>query len=100
GPAEGEDRWQNVLELERAASNPKFAGVAGEGALVSFLNEVALGAGGEAAAATKAPMIQLMTVHASKGLEFDTVFVAGCEEGTFPMKDTTDDVVDEEMRLM
>lgn len=40
GPAEGEDRWQNVVELERAASNPKFSGVAGEGALVSFLNEV------------------------------------------------------------
>ena len=53
-----------------------------------------------AAAAAKPPMIQLMTVHASKGLEFDTVFVTGCEEGTFPMKDTTDDVLDEERRLM
>lgn len=276
GPAEGEDRWQNVVELERAASNPKFSGVAGEGALVSFLNEVGTpfvfllsagppaylptlprpaclraplrdrlssllagtvggchfqrtkkcghllpvlsalipravystcsvarvwlhsGGGGrnpamfsdqsshallaraagrllsrsplgdpctasapaalslhrsspalslcphapsrttpytyilqvalvggddpeqerkqreeaEAAAAeageagpeagqpAKPPMIQLMTVHASKGLEFDTVFVTGCEEGTFPMKDTTDDVLDEERRLM
>ena len=80
------------MELERAASNPKFAGIAGEGALLSFLNEVALMSGddmgqerkqreeaeaaagrpaearfGEAVAAeaAKPPMIQLMTVHAS-----------------------------------
>ncbi|CAN0070135.1 unnamed protein product, partial [Ectocarpus fasciculatus] len=124
GPAEGEDRWQNVVELERAASNPKFSGIAGDGALVAFLNEVALvggddpeqarkqreeeeaaagvGDGGQAppVPGVSPPMIQLMTVHASKGLEFDTVFVAGCEEGTFPMKDTTDDEMDEERRLM
>eukprot|EP00752_Nemacystus_decipiens_P014939 g13298.t1 len=119
GPAEGEDRWQNVVELERAASNPKFSGVAGNGALVLFLNEVALvggddpkqerkqreeaeagGAGVETGQPAKPSMIQLMTVHASKGLEFDTVFVTGCEEGTFPMKNTTDDLMDEERRLM
>lgn len=58
------------------------------------------GAEGEAGQPAKPPMIQLMTVHASKGLEFDTVFVTGCEEGTFPMKDTTEDVLDEERRLM
>lgn len=40
GPAEREDRWQNVVDLERAASNPKFSGAAGEGALVSYLIEV------------------------------------------------------------
>lgn len=122
GPAEGKDRWQNVIELERAASNPKFAGVAGAGALESFLNDVALMGGDdveqarkqreeeEAAAgrgvniptpaAAKPPMIQLMTIHASKGLEFDTVFLTGLEQGTFPMERIADEELDEERRLM
>ena len=41
-----------------------------------------------------------MTVHASKGLEFDTVFIADCNEGSFPhgrMQDT--DVIEEERRI-
>ena len=33
---------------------------------------------------TAADSVVLMTVHGAKGLEFDTVFVAGCEENIFP----------------
>lgn len=29
-------------------------------------------------------VVNLMTIHASKGMEFDTVFVVGNEDGTFP----------------
>lgn len=60
-------------------------------------------AGGDGAAATpdKPEMIQLMTVHASKGLEFNTVFLTGLEDGTFPSAQSTDsDELDEERRLM
>ena len=41
--------------------------------------------------------VRLMTVHAAKGLEFDSVFVVGVEEGLWPHKMSTDDA--EERRL-
>lgn len=39
---------------------------------------------GESAADTSGPAVSLMTVHGSKGLEFDTVIVADCNESVFP----------------
>ncbi|CAO3592667.1 unnamed protein product [Absidia cylindrospora] len=42
--------------------------------------------------------VSLITMHASKGLEWACVFVAGCEEGIVPMKQTDDP--EEESRLM
>src|SRR5690606_866979 len=46
--------------------------------------------------------IQLMTVHAAKGLEFDTVFVTGLEEGLFPHENSILEQggLEEERRLM
>jgi DNA helicase-2/ATP-dependent DNA helicase PcrA len=41
--------------------------------------------------------VKLMTVHASKGLEFNTVFVIGMNQGVFPSKKTQD--IEEERRL-
>jgi len=45
--------------------------------------------------------VQLMTVHAAKGLEFDHVFVAGLEEGLFPHSQSLEDpeALEEERRL-
>src|SRR5262249_45941514 len=40
--------------------------------------------------------ITLMTVHAAKGLEFDTVFVTGMEEGLFPHEGHEEEDRDEE----
>ena len=40
---------------------------------------------------------RLMTLHASKGLEFDRVWVLGCEEGTLPSSKSD---LEEERRLM
>ncbi|CAM2068349.1 DNA helicase [Sulfidibacter corallicola] len=48
------------------------------------------------------PRVNLMTVHAAKGLEFDTVFVMGLEDGVFPNQRTLDDnpnSLEEERRL-
>jgi ATP-dependent DNA helicase Rep/DNA helicase-2/ATP-dependent DNA helicase PcrA len=44
--------------------------------------------------------INLMTLHNSKGLEFETVFIVGLEQGTFPSnRDDTSEKVEEKMRL-
>jgi DNA helicase-2/ATP-dependent DNA helicase PcrA len=46
--------------------------------------------------------VQLMTVHASKGLEFDAVFITGLEEGLFPHENalSSEGGLEEERRLM
>lgn len=47
--------------------------------------------------------VKLMTAHASKGLEFNTVFIIGAEEGVFPhansIEENTIDAIEEERRL-
>jgi superfamily I DNA/RNA helicase len=42
--------------------------------------------------------VALLSVHAAKGLEFDVVFVVGCEDGIFPME-ARDASLEEERRL-
>ena len=45
--------------------------------------------------------VQLMTMHLSKGLEFDSVFLSGMEEGILPSSRSTDDLgIEEERRLL
>ena len=69
--------------------------------LTAFLAHAALEAG-ETQAAEGRPALQLMTVHAAKGLEFHTVFVTGLEEGLFPHENSLSefDGIEEERRLM
>jgi len=69
--------------------------------LAAFLTHASLEAGDNQAQAG-ADAIQLMTVHAAKGLEFDAVFITGIEEGLFPHEQSLSsaDGVEEERRLM
>jgi DNA helicase-2/ATP-dependent DNA helicase PcrA len=69
--------------------------------LTAFLAHAALEAG-ETQAAEGQSALQLMTVHAAKGLEFHTVFVTGLEEGLFPHENSLSehDGIEEERRLM
>jgi DNA helicase-2/ATP-dependent DNA helicase PcrA len=69
--------------------------------LAAFLSHAALEAGDNQAKAGQ-DAIQLMTVHSSKGLEFDCVFITGIEEGLFPHENSMSDRdgLEEERRLM
>src|SRR6266545_7725936 len=107
---DGQDRIENLQELVNAAASFvleadfQVAGAAevetGD-ALTAFLAHAALEAG-ETQAAEGHSALQLMTVHAAKGLEFHTVFVTGLEEGLFPHENSLSeyDGVEEERRLM
>ena len=69
--------------------------------LVAFLTHAALEAGDNQAKAGQ-DAVQLMTVHSSKGLEFDCVFITGLEDGVFPHENSLSDAggIEEERRLM
>ena len=69
--------------------------------LAAFLAHASLEAG-DNQAGEGADALQLMTVHAAKGLEFDTVFLTGLEEGLFPHENSAQEVdgLEEERRLM
>ncbi|MGK6309208.1 UvrD-helicase domain-containing protein [Variovorax sp. DT-64] len=69
--------------------------------LAAFLTHAALESGDNQAQAGQ-DAVQLMTVHAAKGLEFDCVFITGMEEGLFPHENSLSDYesLEEERRLM
>ncbi|QJQ05851.1 UvrD-helicase domain-containing protein [Undibacterium piscinae] len=69
--------------------------------LSAFLSHASLEAGDNQAQAGQ-DALQLMTVHAAKGLEFDAVFITGLEEGLFPHENSAKEEtgVEEERRLM
>jgi len=69
--------------------------------LAAFLTHAALEAGDTQAQAGQ-NAVQLMTVHAAKGLEFDVVFVTGLEDGLFPHENSLSEPrgLEEERRLM
>jgi DNA helicase-2/ATP-dependent DNA helicase PcrA len=117
---EGADRVENLEELVNAAESfvtqegfgrdaeataSEMVPNAEDGEVMSplaaFLTHAALEAGDNQAQAGE-DAIQLMTVHASKGLEFDAVFISGLEEGLFPHENSMNDFdgLEEERRLM
>lgn len=84
-----------------AQAAPASEPAAGEPPLAAFLTHAALEAGDNQAQAGQ-DAVQLMTVHASKGLEFEAVFITGLEEGIFPHDNAqaSPDGLEEERRLM
>ena len=70
--------------------------------LPDFLSDVALLTDQDSEEDDDTPKVTLMTVHAAKGLEFDTVFVVGMEEQLFPSMMAYDSTrqMEEERRLL
>ena len=69
--------------------------------LTAFLSHTSLEAG-DNQAQSGLPAVQLMSVHAAKGLEFGAVFITGLEEGLFPHEGSAGELkgLEEERRLM
>lgn len=77
------DRLENLKELANLAS--RYDDFVPEEAVEKFITDTSL-LSDQDSLTSKATGIRLMTVHASKGLEFDNVFVTGLEQDLFPHK--------------
>jgi len=90
-----EDRIENLQELVNAATEADEHGVT----LAEFLDHASLVS--DADDYDEHARVTLMTLHSAKGLEFETVFLVGMEEGLFPHQLSLDDAagIEEERRL-
>ena len=95
---EESERYENVLELIKSVDD--FMKRSPDGGLSQFIEEVSL--------LTDLDQwndqnnrVTMMTVHASKGLEFPVVFLTGLEDGLFPLHRSLDsnETLEEERRL-
>ncbi|MGE0563703.1 MAG: ATP-dependent helicase [Pseudolabrys sp.] len=91
--ADAAGRLDNLKELVR--SMEEFENLSGFLEHISLVMDTDRSEGGEA--------VNIMTLHSAKGLEFDTVFLPGWEEGLFPSQRTLDEQgragLEEERRL-
>ena len=100
GEEDAEERIENINELlskivayEETAEEPTLSGFLEEVALVADIDRLE----------ENPDKVLLMTLHAAKGLEYDSVYLAGVEDGIFPsymsITDTDPTAVEEERRL-
>jgi DNA helicase-2/ATP-dependent DNA helicase PcrA len=91
--AESAGRLENLAELARAMEEYESLG--------AFLEHVSLVMDNDEA--RQGERVTIMTIHAAKGLEFDTVYLPGWEEGVFPSQRSLDEggiaSLEEERRL-
>ena len=91
-------RWENVQELISALA--EYVASTEDATISTFLQEVALMTDQDEAE-DEGDKVTLMTLHAAKGTEYPVVFVAGLEEGLFPLEQATQEKaeLEEERRL-
>ncbi len=90
---EGEDRWENVLELKRLAEEYALR------SMDEFLENIALVSDQDTIKEGNVPT--LLTLHAAKGLEYSVVFIVGLDDGILPHSRSFDqpESMEEERRL-
>lgn len=94
----GEIRWKNVQELAAWLARK---GEADGKNLIELSQTIALITLLEGRDDDEIDAVKLSTLHASKGLEYPFVYLAGCEEGLFPHADSVEaGALEEERRLM
>jgi DNA helicase-2/ATP-dependent DNA helicase PcrA len=100
---EAEGRIENLQELIGVAAefdaNRELEGDAELSPLEEFLQQISLYTEQDGLRDEES-LVTLMTLHNAKGLEYDTVFIIGCEEGVFPHMRALEEGAEEEERRL
>jgi len=95
-------KYQNIMSLLNSIKDYEYDPDNLSASIYDYLNRITLNTKDEQPDMEKGK-VQLMTIHSAKGLEFDTVFIAGLEEGLIPhARALSDDerILEEERRLL
>ncbi len=95
---DNEQEYERYLNINSLSNSVREFEENNEGAtIVDYLQSVTLSS---AMDSDDGSGVVIATIHGAKGLEFDTVFVVGCEEKIFPITRDDKDDLEEERRLM
>ncbi len=95
---ENEQEYERFLNVNSLVNSVREFEENNEGAtIIDYLQSVTLSSAMDTDDGTG---VVIATVHGAKGLEFDTVFIVGCEEKIFPISRDDKDDLEEERRLM
>ncbi len=95
---ENEQDYERYLNIDQLVNSVKeFEQNNKDATIVDYLESVTLSSAMDEDDNTG---VVIATVHGAKGLEFNTVFVVGCEEKLFPINRDDGDDMEEERRLM
>jgi DNA helicase II / ATP-dependent DNA helicase PcrA len=101
---EAEGRVENLEELVGVAtefdSNRELEGESETPPLEEFLQQISLYTEQDGLRPDDESLITLMTLHNAKGLEYDAVFIVGCEDGAFPHMRALEEGGEEEERRL
>ncbi|MDR2579406.1 MAG: UvrD-helicase domain-containing protein [Fibromonadaceae bacterium] len=93
-PEKFTDRKANLDEMLRGVAD--FCEENPDATLESFLQDISLLTSADRKNENSTDFVTLMTLHSAKGLEFDSVHIAGCDEGILPSKAFSMDMTPEE----
>lgn len=82
GDVTDQSRLENIAEFERSVA--EYDREVPDGGLEDFMTRISLATTSDDYQGRNSGKVALMTLHCAKGLEFDTVFIAGLEEGMLP----------------
>lgn len=99
GSEQGEERWENIIELRNVAAQYEHLPV--REALPEFLENASLVSDADSVPEEQVDVVTLMTLHTAKGLEFPVVFLPGMENDILPHFRSQDNIeqMEEERRL-
>lgn len=99
GSEQGEERWENIIELRNVAAQYEHLPV--RDALPEFLENASLVSDADSVPEEQVDVVTLMTLHTAKGLEFPVVFLPGMENDILPHFRSQENIeqMEEERRL-